>query len=395
MGAVRRCPIGDFPLGVEERDALQRVIDAGRVSEGAEVRAFEDEFADWLGVRHCVVVSSGTSALMAGLRALVVSELYPGLSDGARVLVPAVTFAATANAVQLSGFRVLFGDVDAETYCLTPQSVARETCEVVLPVHLMGYWADLKRIRQAAPKAVLVEDAAEAHGTSIGGRKVGGYGAWGAFSFYIAHTVQAGEMGAVVTDSGVIATAVRRLKAHGRACACRVCLRGAGHCPRLEDGDPRFTHLYPGYNFKANEFVAALARVQLGHVEENVERRARNELRLWRGLEELESEQLIEPHAIQAGAVMMAYPVVLARRGIRNRVLVDLEKRGVECRPLFGCLPTQQPAYGDHHQASAQFPVAEHLGADGFYVGCHQYLTDDDVDYMAKAIVDVVKGAQG
>jgi len=84
---------------------------------------------------------------------------------------------------------------------------------------------------------------------------------------------------------------------------------------------------------------------------------------------------------------------VLTRPGIRNRVLVELEGRGVECRPLFGCLPTQQPAYANHHQASSSFPVAEHLGADGFYVGCHQYLSEGQMDDVAKAIVEVVKEA--
>jgi len=390
---MSRIPIGDFPLGQEERDALLRVIDSGRISEGAEVRAFEDEFAAWLGVKHCVVVSSGTAALMVGLRALTLCGRYPGLTEGARVLIPALTFAATANAVVLSGMRVLFGDVDPETMCLTPEAVASERCDVVLPVHLMGYHADLIGIGRAAPKAVLCEDAAEAHGSIIETKKAGTFGAWGAFSFYIAHTIQAGEMGALVTDDPTIATVVRRLKAHGRACACRKCLRSVGRCPHLADGDPRCTHLYPGYNFKAMEFQAALARVQLSHVEENVEQRIENELRLWRGLDEVESEQLIEPHCLQSGAVPMAYPVVLTRPSIRNRVLQELEGRGVECRPLFGCLPTQQPAFAHHHQASSSFPVAEHLGADGFYVGCHQYLSEGQTDDMAKAIVEVVKGA--
>ena len=390
---MSRIPIGDFPLGQEEREALQRVVDSGRISEGPEVRAFEDEFADWLGAKHCVVVSSGMAALMVGLRALVVCGRYPTLTVGARVLVPALTFAATANAVQLAGFRLLFGDVDPETMCLTPQAVADEFTSIILPVHLMGYYADMGGIRKAAGRAVVVEDAAEAHGTCYGLRKVGTLGAWGAFSFYIAHTIQAGEMGALVTDDVEIATAARRLKAHGRSCACRKCVRAQGKCPYLADGDPRFTHLYPGYNFKAMEFQAVLARVQLGHVEDNIEQRVHNELRLWRGLDELESEQLIEPHYIQAGSVMMAYPVVLTKKGIRNRVLVELEGRGVECRPLFGCLPTQQPAFAQHHQASSSFPVAEHLGADGFYVGCHQYLSEGQMDDVAKAIVEVVKEA--
>nr|NIQ81149.1 aminotransferase DegT [Anaerolineae bacterium] len=119
MGTVSRIPIGDFPLGQEEQKALQRVVDSGRISMGNEVRAFEDEFAAYCGTRHCVATSSGTAALMVGLRALGVSKQFP-FTVGARALVPALTFIATANAVELAGFRIMFGDIDPNTMCLAP-----------------------------------------------------------------------------------------------------------------------------------------------------------------------------------------------------------------------------------------------------------------------------------
>lgn len=392
MGAVGRIPIGDFPLGAEEREALQRVIDSGRISEGKEVRAFEDEFAAYVGVRHCVAVSSGTAALMVGLRAMIASKQFQ-FSEGSRVLLPALTFIATANAAKLAGLRVFFGDIEPGTMGLSPDALDGFRGELVLPVHLMGYSASIEALRAkcAEKGAFLAEDAAEAHGTTVGGKQVGTFGLWGAFSFYIAHTIQAGELGAVVTDSLEIAQVARRLKAHGRECACRICTRSTTGCPYLERGDPRFRSLYCGYNFKPMEFQAALARVQLRHVEANIGRRRVNVQILNGRLVGLQESGLIEPFAVQEGAVHMAYPLMLKRRGYRDRVVAELERQGVEARPLFGCVPTQQPAYeGIKSCYKGRLPVAEHYGADGFYVGCHQYLTDEDVNRMAETITDVV-----
>jgi len=392
VGAIGRIPIGDFPLGQEERDALQRVIDSGRISMGHEVRSFEEEFAHYMGTRHCVAVSSGTAALMVGLRAVAVSRQWP-ITTGGRVLLPALTFIATANAAKLADMRIFFGDIEPGTMGLDPQALDGASVEAVLPVHLMGYGCDIEAIRAKCEERglLLLEDAAEAHGTTIGGQKAGTFGLWGAFSFYIAHTVQAGELGCIVTDSAEVAQVARQLRAHGRSCQCRRCTRSTTGCPYLGDGDPRFRSEYIGWNYKPMEFQAALARVQLRHIDENIARRRENVQRLNGHLIGLQEAGVVEPFAVQDSAVHIAYPVVLTGHGYRDRVVAELEHRGVEARPLFGCIPTQQPAYTylsrcyDH-----ALPVACHYGADGFYVGCHQYLTDQQIDCMAYTIEDVV-----
>jgi dTDP-4-amino-4,6-dideoxygalactose transaminase len=372
---MNRIPIGDFPLGPEEKAAIQRVTDSGRITMGNEVRAFEEEFAAYMGVRHCVAVSSGTAALMVGLRALGVSKQFP-FTVGARVLVPALTFIATANAVELSGFRIMFGDIEPETMCLDPAEIAKTRTEMVLPEECTKH------------QRFLVEDACEAHGTTIDGKLAGTFGVWGAFSFYIAHTVQAGELGCIVTDSAEVAEIARQLRAHGRECRCRICTRNTTGCPQLQAGghDSRFRAQYAGWNFKPMEFQAALARVQLGHIEENIVDRQRNRDTLSIRLMGLELKGIIEPWNNETATVPMAFPIILKRSGYRDRVVAELERRGVEARPLFGCIPTQQPAYAGTEDAPRmkriyqnRLPVAEHYGADGFYVGCHQYLTAEQV----------------
>lgn len=381
--------IGDFPLGLDERDALQRVIDSGRISEHREVRAFEEEFADWLGVKHCVALSSGTAALMAGLTALKYDERFGVIRT---VMLPGLTFIATVNAVELCGFEPVFGDIDPITFCLRPDYVDF-ACDMVIPVHLFGYVADMTQIVRRAQrrKMVVVEDSCEAHGSLHRGQKAGTFGLWSAFSFYVAHTVQAGELGILATNDSEIAGMVRSIKAHGRECRCKICTRPTGQCPNMKDHDPRYHHIVPGFNFKPMEFPAALARVQLKKVEANIERRHHNVVRLSRGLRHLQ-DTVVLPH-LDDDVAYMVYPIVLKKERVRHQVIQELEKERIECRPLFGCVPLQQPAYSHlAYKYKHKLPIAEHYGANGLFVGCHQYLTDAHIDRMVRTMSKVIGG---
>ncbi len=385
--------IGDLQFDKEERDALQRVIDSARVSEGREVQAFEEQFADWVGVKHCVAVSSGTAALMVGLKSL---EYLGYIPSDATVLIPALTFIATANAVKMCEYEPIFGDVGTDTYTLESYYAMVHKTDVTLPVHLFGFSADMANIASKArwsnDDAIVCEDACQAHGTMIGDRKAGSIGLWGAFSFYIAHTVQAGELGALVTNDADIALMARRLKAQGRTCACKICTRNTTGCHLLENGDPRFRALYPGYNFKAMEWSAAIARVQLDKVDANIERRKGNRDRLTRSLFGAQDKLKLPRHGLYD--VPMVYPLVL-KSGNRDALIVKLESAGVEARPMFGCIPTQQPAYREYKERYAgMLPISERFGRQGFYVGCHQYLNSDHMKRIAEVILESVEQCQ-
>lgn len=389
---MRRIGIGDFPIGPEERAAIERVLDSGRITEYRETRAFEDEFADWLGTKYCVAVSSGTAALMCGLMALKYDDRFPRVQDGCRVLVPALTFIATANAVTLCGMEPVFGDVLLRTFGLNPHYVDSSQA-IVVPVHLFGHPAPFDKIKRATARdTIVVEDACEAHGSLYKGQKCGTLGLWSAFSFYIAHTVQAGELGVVCTDDKQIAQTVRRIKAHGRQCACKVCVRSQGKCPHLSDHDPRYHHLTPGYNFKPMEFQSALARLQLSRIDGNIEKRHEN-VSLLNKLLASATGELVLP-ATSSTVAYMAYPLILWQGDSvrRHAIIRNLEVNGVEARPLFGCIPTQQPAYAHlKEQYEHKLPIAEFYGGAGFFVGCHQYLAKDDVTRVADAILKALK----
>jgi CDP-6-deoxy-D-xylo-4-hexulose-3-dehydrase len=376
--------ISDLKLGPDERAALQRVIDREWFNEGPEVHAFEEEFADFLNVKYVVAVSSGTAALMCGLTAMKIDPRW----DITDALVPALTFISTANAASLCGLGVDFIDVSLENFCMDPTYLPwYKGHSVVIPVHLFGFPAPIREI-WAKARIPLVEDACEAHGTLVGDKIAGSIGLWSATSFHMAHTMQAGEFGAFCTNDVELARTVRRLKAHGRECACKTCTRNSSGCPIMqnEGRDPRFRFLYPGFNFKPMEFPAALARVQLTKIYDNIGRRLDNSYYLSERLSDL--KELRVPNFPDT-AVPMVYPLILTREGVRDQVTMGLTKRGIETRPLFGSIPTQQPAYAG--TSKRQFPVADYLGANGFYVGCHQYLERCDLDAIVEGIVDTVK----
>jgi len=365
-------------------------MDSGRISEGKEVRAFEEEFAAWLGVKHAVALSSGTAALMVGLKTL---EYLGWVPEGAGVLIPALTFVATANAVKLCGMEPLFADIDRHTYTMQADYVTFNDADAILPVHLFGFAANMDALNNAIRwrngRGVLCEDACEAHGTLVKGLKAGTLSTWGAFSFYIAHTIQAGELGALVTDNADIARVAKQLRAHGRMCTCKTCTRSTTGCPRLKDGDPRFLAQFVGYNFKPMEWSAALARVQLNKATENIAHRKANATTLTNLLQDAQDK--LQLPSFRDGDVPMVYPMVL-KNGNRDKLIVTLEAAGVEARPSFGCIPLQQPAYSEYKRRyEGMLPIAEYIGSQGFYVGCHQYLTQLQLKRMAEAILESVK----
>lgn len=388
--------VGDFKLGELEKKAINEVLDSGRLSEGLKVREFEKEWAKFVGTKYCVAVSSGTSALICGLESL--KYRYPTTKN--KVITSPLTYISTANAIKLSGYEPLFVDINTHDFSIIPEEIdkllsTRDDVCGIIPVHLMGYPCDMNNINLIAKKYGIwvFEDSAEAHGSKYNGKITGSIGELGAFSFYIAHNIQAGEMGAITTDDKEIYRLCKKIKANGRECDCDVCLRSEGNCPKLNmgcgDKDPRFSHDIIGYNFKLMEFQAALGLTQLSKVEEILSNRRENVKFLNDNLKEL--EEFLQLPIYDENISYLAYPIVLKgleRREVRKR----LEKDGIETRPLFGCIPTQQKAYEYlKQQYRGKLPNAEYVGNNGFYIGCHQYLNKKDLIDIVNIMKDVIR----
>jgi len=395
--------VGDLRIGRYEKAAIRRVLESGRISEGPVTRAFEQRWADFIGTRYCVATSSGSGALITALTAL---KYKHGFKDGAKAIVTPLTYAATLSALIVTGFEPVFVDVEPDTFCLDADKVEavlrrsrdRASYKLMLPVDLIGYMPRMDRLRRLAAryKLALLEDAAEAHGSVYGDRRAGAWGDAGIFSFYIAHNIQAGEMGTVTTDDREIYTLCKKIKAQGRACVCPSCTRHEGRCPLNRpgvDADPRFTHDVIGYNFKTMEFPAALALTQMERAEKIIRKRQDNVRILNAGLAPF--AHLLQLPVCSRRVSYLAYPVIIRdpRRLSRRDLCRGLEKRGIENRYLFGCLPLQQPAFAAYKEkAAGTVPVAEKLGAQGLYLGCHQYLSRNDLRRIIAAFTDILKG---
>lgn len=392
---MRIITVGHLEFGLEEREAVLRVLDSGRISEGDITREFENRWADFIGSKYCVATSSGTASLITVLTAF--KYLY-GFEKRRKVITSPLTYISDANALMLTGFEPIFVDIDPVTFCITPESIKTHldsvddpsTYSIILPVDLIGYSVRLPEIKKIARdyNLYVIEDAAEAHGTFSNSKKCGSDADAGIFSFYIAHNLSAGEMGAITTDNYEIYHMSKKIKSNGRFCKCAVCTRHTEGCSALneqkdkgQDLDPRFLHDVIGYNFKTMEFQSAIALSQLNKVNEIIKKRQDNVMYLNDGLESL--SKYLQLPLYDKDVSYLAYPVVIKRPDIISRRLLrlTLEKERIESRPLFGCIPTQQPAYHNFRDRYlGKLPNAEYVGTNGFYIGCHQYLTREDLD---------------
>ena len=381
---MMRVTVGNANLGEKEKAYVNQVLDSGIISMGDFVRRFEEEFAKYIGAKEAVSVGTGTAADKLALYELVADGRA---KPGDEVILPALTFISTANAVVHAGLKPVFADVLPENYTLDPgaakKKITDRTC-AIMPVHLMGHPAEMSQFLEIGKEKgiEIIEDAAEAHGAEYKGKKVGSLGAAGAFSFYVAHIITSAEGGMIVTNEPARAERYRSLRAHGRSCACKTCclLRGE-ECPiRLTDDiDKRFHFVYKGFSEKMNELEAAIGLAQLEKIDETISARAKNFKFLYDGLSSYdELELLLEGEGTKLSP--LAFPIVLKSLK-RSDVIGELEKHGVETRPLFGCIPTQQPAYKDMGHKIGDFPVSERLGENAFYIGCHQGLKKDDLQY--------------
>jgi len=225
--------------------AAQRVLDSGWYVLGEELKAFENEFAAYCNVQHCIGVSSGTEALHLALKAC---DLHPG----DEVITASHTFIANALAITWTGATPIFVDIDRRSNTIDPNEVERaitSKTRAILPVHLYGQCADMDAIMQLAKKHDLwvIEDAAQAHGATYKGQKAGSFGDLGCFSFYPSKNLGAyGDAGGITTNNAELADTLRRLRNYGQL--------------------DRYWHPTVGYNSRLDEIQAALLRVKLPHL---------------------------------------------------------------------------------------------------------------------------------
>lgn len=388
-----KIPFGTISITKESKKLINDILDSGRVSSGKYVRKFEEEFAKLVGTKEAVAVSSGTDA---DTLALAVLHDF-GANRGDEIILPALSFVATGNAVLHAGFKPVFVDIEKETLSINTQEIEKiitEKTRAILPVHLMGKPADIDAINKIAKKHNLyvIEDAAEAHGAVYKGKNVGTLGDMAAFSTYLAHSISTIEGGVITTDNSDFAEILRSLRTHGRACKCKVCtlnIRG-GYCfKRFQQGeDIRFLFERIGYSAKMNELEAAIGLGNLNIHSEILEKRRKNLLNLMKKFEKFkpyltttreEKEERIGPHAFSI--------IIQEKAPFNRRQLADyLEKNDIETRHLFSSMPTQCKGFSFLGYKLGDFPNAEYIGRNGLHIGVHQDLNEEHMDYFIEKI---------
>ncbi|MFF9165778.1 MULTISPECIES: DegT/DnrJ/EryC1/StrS family aminotransferase [unclassified Streptomyces] len=369
-----RIPVMIPWLGEEEAKAASDAVLSGWVAQGPRVAAFERAFAERVGAEHAVAVSSCTTALHLSLVAL-------GLGPGDEVVVPSLSFIATANAVRYVGAEPVFADVEEATGNLTPatvDAVRTPRTRAVLAVHQGGVPADVHALRAACAdwQLPLVEDAACAIGSTAGGKPVGQGALIAAWSFHPRKIVTTGEGGMVTTDDAAWAARLRRLREHGMNASAAE--RHASDKPVLE------SYLEVGYNYRMTDIQAAVGLVQLGKLDEMISRRRALAARYDSLLRDLPGLTPVRDPAygesnFQSYWVLLGpdFPVG------RDDLLAALAAAGVSARR--GIMAAHlEPAYAGHPHAT--LPVTERISRDSLILPLFHTLTEAQQDRVVAVL---------
>ena len=338
-------------------------VESGWISSaGGYVERFERAFTDIAGTTHAAACCSGTVALHLALLAL-------GIGPDDEVIVPTLTYVATANAVRYCGARPVFVDVEPDTMNLSPDAVERaltKRTKAVIAVHLYGHPADMDALRAVCePRGVrVVEDAAEAHGATIGDRLVGSIGHIATFSFFGNKILSTGEGGMVTTNDAELDAYVRLFRGQGQ--------------------DPERRYWFPvvGYNYRMTNVAAAIGLAQCERFAEHLADRRRVGDAYDKYLSDLDGRVQLPITRCGYTNVRWLYTVVLSDDVVRSHdeIITALATDGIESRPVFYSMH-QLPPYRD---AAAKMPVSERLSANGISLPTHGHLTDDDIGYIAE-----------
>ncbi|MBI3318931.1 MAG: DegT/DnrJ/EryC1/StrS family aminotransferase [Candidatus Omnitrophica bacterium] len=375
-GTKYRITFGHIEVGELGRRYLKEALDRNWVSGGPNVQRFEKEFAGLFGYPHAVAASSGTDAGIVAMTAL----LERGAQRGDEVITPALAFTATANCILAAGLVPKFVDVELSTLNIDPgliEAAITPRTRAIQVVHTMGKPCRMEEILAVARRhhLVVLEDCCEAHGATLKGRVVGSFGLAGIFSFYAAHIICSGEGGMIATGDAGMADLCRSIRSHGR--------RG---------GELYFHFDRVGYNSKMNDLEAAIGLEGLENFEQTFNVRRRHLTRLWELLTPLADRLILYPDGPDEVTCPHAFPLLLRdERASIESLYQHLEGRGIQCKTLFGSLPTQHGAFRFLGYREGAFPVSERIGHTGLHFGVHQYLTDEDADYAAECVTSYFK----
>jgi len=373
-GERRRIPVAAPDLSGNEEAYVQDAVRSTWISStGPYLARFEKAFAEMCDTKFAIPVANGTVALHLALLAL-------DVKPGDEVLVPSLTYIATANAVRYVGAEPVFVDVDADTWCVSPEhlhSAITSKTKGIIAVHLYGHPADMDALRRIATAHGLwiVEDAAEAHCAHYKGRRVGGLGDVATFSFYGNKIIASGEGGALTLDDASLAERIRLLRGQGM--------------------DPARRYYFPiiGYNYRLTNVAAALLCAQLERAQQIISRR--------RAIFEGYAARLrgipgigFQPTAAWAEPSPWLYCITVDEGAFgvsRDRLSQRLDEEGIETRPFFVPIHTLPPYVESWSRRQRMLPQTEQLAASGLNLPTYAHMSEADLDRICATILSACR----
>jgi len=360
----RTIPIAKPVLGREEEEAIRKVLQSGMLVQAKTVKSFEKAFADYIGVEHGVAVTNGTLALDTIMKALKI-----GPAD--EVIIPAFSFVATGNCVLFQRAKPVFADIDQRSFNIDPSDVNEKITaktKAIIAVHLYGQPAKMEKLKEIAQDhdLFLVEDAAQAHGAEYKGRKAGGLGEVGCFSFYATKNMTTGEGGMITTNNDELARKARLLRNHGQT--------------------EKYHHAILGYNYRMTELSAAIGLVQLKKLEKINEKRIRNAKMLNEGIKK--THDLTPPYVEEHVKHVFYQYVVRVEENYplkRNELANHLEKMGIGTAVHYPMPIYRQPLYHELGYDKTICPVTEESCKQVLSLPVHPSVSDEDIQYITDA----------
>ena len=364
-----RIRIGEPSFGEAELSNVVEAMKSGLISSkvGRFIAEFEEKFARYCGVEYAITTANCAASLHLALEAV-------GIGKDDEVIVPTLTFIATANAVKYTGAKPVFVDSHPDYWCLDPEKVERAITprtKAIIPVHLFGHPCDMDAIMNIAKRYNLyvIEDAAEAPGAEYKGRKVGSLGEVSCHSFFGNKIVSTGEGGMCLTNDKELAERITLLKDQGM------------------DPDKHYWHYVIGYNYRMTNLQAAVGAAQIGKLDEFIRIRRRI-AEVYHSLLKNIKAVVLPPEMPWAKHVYWMYPILIEDEfGLTKDELIErMSELGIETKPFFYPLHSMPP-----YNEGESFPVAEELSRKGICLPCSVKLSEQDIESVAQAIGEIAE----
>lgn len=385
--------VGGLEISDREKQLVNKVLNSNRLTYGPMTKEFEHKFACMHDVKFGLFMNSGTSALHLALTAL---KNRHGWADGDEVIVPAVTFVATSNIVLHNNMTPVFVDVEPNTFNINPEKIEEKITKktrAIIPAHLLGLPASMDPIMQIAKtyRLSVIEDSCETMFAKYKNKIVGSIGDIGTFSTYVAHFIITGVGGFATTNNPELAIDLRSLMNHGRDSIYISCSDDSGVSDEKlhEIIEKRFRFINIGHSFRSTEIEAAIGIGQLERADYIIKRRKEIANKYTDNLKKYSDYLQLPFTPADRSHSYMLYGIVV-KNDDKRKLVNYLEDLNIETRDLLPLInqPIYRRLYGNLED---NYPIARWINHAGFYIGCHPYMKDDEVDFVIEAFNNYFK----